>query len=358
MTTAIIIAWICTLIFAVVVYRVQKDKVSAVQDDCNKLREENVAQAAALQEMRDRYTEFQSMAGKHNELAQTNAQLDQQIKEKLNRQAEVNTELADKTNRRKEIEQQIDKLNEKRNSLNLQINSLEKTIEFGRDKQISSANKAATAYREKLYNEITQDAHKLQENLVVEKEELVRRRDEIQAQVNELIDKRDAFIDAQNAQLQEREQLNFYKIQVTDDNLKDIHTLRSIEHLLYNKDPLYKLIWSTFYQVPVRDMLNRIIGPNKTSGIYLITNLLDNKLYVGQSIDLHTRLTNHCKAALGISTIAHQTVHDAMAKDGLENFAFRVLEKCPKEELNDKEKKWINVYASDKYGYNKTAGGS
>ena len=128
--------------------------------------------------------------------------------------------------------------------------------------------------------------------------------------------------------------------------------------LLYNKDPLYKLIWNTFYLIPTKELLNRIVGKEKSSGIYKITNQINGKVYIGQSVDLHTRLTNHIKAALGITTIAHQLVHDAMAAEGLENFTFEIIEKCSKEQLNKKEKLWIETYSSDKYGYNRTAGGS
>lgn len=39
-------------------------------------------------------------------------------------------------------------------------------------------------------------------------------------------------------------------------------------------------------------------------------------------------------------------------EDGLESFSFEVLEECNRQELNEKEHFYINLYQSDKYGYN------
>jgi len=39
-----------------------------------------------------------------------------------------------------------------------------------------------------------------------------------------------------------------------------------------------------------------------------------------------------------------------------ENFSFRILEKCERAQLNEKEKFWIEMYQSDKYGLNSTGG--
>ena len=105
-------------------------------------------------------------------------------------------------------------------------------------------------------------------------------------------------------------------------------------------------------------MAGRILGKDKISGIYKITNLKDNKIYIGQSTDIKTRWSNHIKAALKIDSIAHSRVHDAMGEEGIWNFTFELLEQCPKEKLNEREKYYIEFYQSNIYGYNKTAGGA
>ena len=227
-----------------------------------------------------------------------------------------------------------------------------------KDERFSKINEAATRLREKLYDDLKAEIALAAEQYEQKQNEQAKIILGINEEINELKASRDALIQANMREEELRLQQDFYKIKLKSQDFSDIKLLKSIEQHLYNKDPLYKLIWTQFYMTPAKEMLNRIIGKEKTSGIYKITNQLNGKVYIGQSVDLHTRLTNHIKAAIGIGTIAHQLVHDAMNIDGIENFTFEIVEKCEKEYLNKKEKLWIETYASDKYGYNRTAGGS
>ena len=47
----------------------------------------------------------------------------------------------------------------------------------------------------------------------------------------------------------------------------------------------------------------------------------------------------------------------AILKYGKENFSIEILEECPKELLNDREKYYIKLYNSYNSGYNSTLGG-
>lgn len=100
-------------------------------------------------------------------------------------------------------------------------------------------------------------------------------------------------------------------------------------------------------------------------GIYLITNLINNKVYVGQSNDIHRRYTEHLRSGQP-DKYAHKNerdintpIHKAMQKYGIDNFALTILEECKEEELNEKEKYWIKYYQSNnkEKGYNLTEGG-
>ena len=85
-------------------------------------------------------------------------------------------------------------------------------------------------------------------------------------------------------------------------------------------------------------------------GIYKITNKINNKIYIGQSNDIKRRKNEH-------RCIKHETnksLKKAYIKYGLENFEFQVLEECKLEELNDKEKYWVELL---KPQYNRTSGG-
>ena len=64
----------------------------------------------------------------------------------------------------------------------------------------------------------------------------------------------------------------------------------------------------------------------------------------------------HCKHGLGIDTPVGNKLYKAIEKDGLQNFSFEVLEECPKEQLNEKEKYYIELYDTYNFGYNSTKG--
>ena len=51
----------------------------------------------------------------------------------------------------------------------------------------------------------------------------------------------------------------------------------------------------------------------------------------------------------------YQIYCKAMQEDGLWNFSWELLEKCPKEQLDEKEQFYINLYQSKEYGYNSIA---
>lgn len=94
-------------------------------------------------------------------------------------------------------------------------------------------------------------------------------------------------------------------------------------------------------------------------GIYLITNKLNGKSYVGQSIDIKTRWSSH-KSRSQSFTEHHDNmiIHAAMQKYGIENFSFEVLEECSPQQLDEREKYWIaklNTITPD--GYNILPGG-
>lgn len=88
-------------------------------------------------------------------------------------------------------------------------------------------------------------------------------------------------------------------------------------------------------------------------GIYKIENLINHKVYIGQSIDIEKRWEEHKFYRKKENTVLQK----AFCKYGISNFDFSIIEECQKEELNDKEKYWIKYYNSYENGYNMTYGG-
>ena len=116
------------------------------------------------------------------------------------------------------------------------------------------------------------------------------------------------------------------------------------------------LIWQTFYQPLAKKKFPIILGKKDVCGIYKITNMKNDMVYIGQGVDIYKRLMQHCKNGLGIDTPQGNKLYAAMLEDGLENFTFELLEECPREELNRKEAYYISLYNSVQYGYNSTKG--
>ena len=93
-------------------------------------------------------------------------------------------------------------------------------------------------------------------------------------------------------------------------------------------------------------------------GIYKITNLKNNKIYIGQSRQIEKRFQQHKNKSKFLEEDKwYNPLHVDMYSFGIENFSFEVIEECTIEELNEKEEYWIKYYSSKEDGYNITSGG-
>jgi hypothetical protein len=94
---------------------------------------------------------------------------------------------------------------------------------------------------------------------------------------------------------------------------------------------------------------------DKICGVYKVTNKVNDKIYIGQSIDIERRWNQH-KYGKGSLLL-----RNAIRKYGLENFSFEIIEKFEIESkdeliniLLEAEQKWLNFYKSynNESGYN------
>jgi len=94
------------------------------------------------------------------------------------------------------------------------------------------------------------------------------------------------------------------------------------------------------------------------SGVYCIENVITHKKYIGQSVDINNRWYKH-KSDLNRGVHDNDYLQKAWNKYGENEFDFYVLEYCNVEELNDKERYYIDFYHSMKRdcGYNLKSGG-
>lgn len=156
-----------------------------------------------------------------------------------------------------------------------------------------------------------------------------------------------------------REQENFYRIVLTDDEKEDVRKLRKMAEDLHDPTALYKLIYEQYYKRPFNELMGRIIGEDTSVGIYKITNMENGKCYIGQTKqEFKTRFLQHVKRGLKVEPSTKNKLYAAMWEDGVENFTFEVLAHCEAEDLNTKEKEFISFYKANEWGYNSTTGGS
>lgn len=92
-----------------------------------------------------------------------------------------------------------------------------------------------------------------------------------------------------------------------------------------------------------------------TCGIYKITNLINNMKYIGQSTWIEMRFNEHKNMS---SHYTCRYLWNAFDKYGVDNFSFEILEECNENELQKRERYWIEklntLYPN---GYNGTNGG-
>jgi hypothetical protein len=193
-----------------------------------------------------------------------------------------------------------------------------------------------------IYNHLQDE---LRENLAQEQQEL-----------DKIRNTRVAAIEAHLREKKIDDNISFYSLPIDAISLKDITFLNSIKNQISRPEVLSKLIWSTYFQKETNTLCSRI-GADNVCGIYKISHKeYKENCYIGQSVNIGDRLKNHIKAGLGIDNAGTNKLYKAMQSLGVWNFTFEVLEVCPREQLDEKEKFYIDLYMSDSIGLNSQKG--
>lgn len=89
--------------------------------------------------------------------------------------------------------------------------------------------------------------------------------------------------------------------------------------------------------------------------IYLLTNTVNGKQYVGQtSVGLEERWKRHCRSArCGVD----YHLYRAIRKYGPDTFTHEILEHTTIEDVNARETYWVAELKTKEHGYNMTEGG-
>ena len=185
---------------------------------------------------------------------------------------------------------------------------------------------------------------------------LLREADEVRSDLDKIKATRTAAIEAARREKDIESNLTFYCLDISDADKRDIAKLEALKPSLNKPRVLSMLIWQTWFQKPLKALSANVVGATDATGIYKITNIKTKECYIGQAIHIKDRFVEHAKCGLGIDTPAGNKLYKAIQEFGLWNFSFEVLEECPREQLNEKEKYYIDLYSSYDYGYNSTRG--
>lgn len=262
-----------------------------------------------------------------------------------------------------EIQNEYNKLCNSKANLILDIENEKKHFEELQEKEIEKLSKSLKLFEtsisfaqsnyintlEQKYNEVEQEYDDKMNILLEEQQNCEEELEKLRASLN-------AGVQASLREREKEENLQFYKLHLTDKELDDVIKLDSIKLSLHQPIILSKLIWSTYFQKQTTEMCNRILTNKKICGIYKITNIKTKQCYVGQSVDVAQRWKDHVKCGLGIEAPATNKLYNSMQQDGVWSFTFELMEECPREQLNEKEKLWIELYQANIYGYNANKG--
>lgn len=93
-------------------------------------------------------------------------------------------------------------------------------------------------------------------------------------------------------------------------------------------------------------------------GIYKITNLINQKSYIGQSVNIETRWKKHRNIYNKPKNKSYNyPLYKAFRKYGIDKFSFEIIEECLVTQLNERERYWVSYYNTFFQGYNQTLGG-
>ena len=243
------------------------------------------------------------------------------------------------------------------------------------NEQITFIHDQAATVKSNVQLALDQDLEKIradyEEARLAAEREYVDTVEEYSRQMGEVIEANTDALNAVNKQIDDAKQVmasindekaraeaeqSLYMLSVTADDMVEIRALRDVSKTFRDATPVNKLIWSLYYQKPYKDLVVKYLGDEKTCGIYSITDTTTGKRYIGQSVDVATRWSDHIKRGLGADKGADTKLYAAMKAHGVENFKFELLEKVPRDRLNEQERFWIEYFDTTKTGLNTTKG--
>lgn len=372
-----LITIVCSIAAAIITfvlsYILPKEKIRAVNQS---LIEEEQKQQLKIKDLEKEYLEKEKQLDQeyHQKLDILEAQNNELYIQQQNTIAQIQTdkdiwekekaqELLDFTKQTKELEIQVRSLEERReNIIQTLENEAKQSGEIFKTQQIQIAEEQIEKAKKELfsdYEKAKEDAKQtyletlsdMVTNIMSEYGIKSKELEEVLVKLEEAHAKADAAVKVNKRAEMEKQQKDFYRIQLSQEDLEEIKRLREVEQYLRQKEPLNKVIYKCYYEKPLTSMIGRVLGNRKIMGIYKITNLDNGMCYIGQSVDVADRWRQHVKRGVGAEPVTQNKLYPAMKSIGVENFMFELIEECKGNELTPREKYWTDFYQAQTYGY-------
>lgn len=365
------------LITLVVCHFLPKEKIRTANQELEKKENETQLRIKDLEkeyiekrnELENQYNElneqyYQDIQKQDKELHDSAIrQLTEMEQARRNWEKERNEKLLSWSQRESDLKVEVQKLEERRNNIiqtleteakesgeifkTQQIQIAQEQIEKAKTELLSEYEKAKEEAKQSYLETLADMVSEITAQYGVKSKEL----EDVLIKLSEAQAKAEAAIESNKRAELDRQQKDFYRLQIPEVDLEEIKRLRSVEPYLRDKEPLNKVIYKCYYEKPYTDLVGRVFGTRKPIGIYKITNLENGKCYVGQAVNVPERWRQHIKRGVGAEPVTQNKLYPAMKEIGVENFMFELLEECKANDLTSREKYWTDFYEAQTYGY-------
>lgn len=297
-----------------------------------------------------------------NQTREENVKIIEESQRLLQTQSQLNEKISNLNNDYNSLIKEIDFLKDKKKILddNYQQASLnaemycQKANELASEKLAQSAEQMAQRYQQakdnyqQEYLKAIEESTKEYTNLIIQKQEELNK---ISQKLIEAKAKQNAIVEANKRAEEVKQKEQFYKLNLSEIDIEEIKKLRSIIPYLRSAEPINKVIWKVYYEKSYTDLIGRVIGQGIHTGIYKITNIENQKCYIGQAVNIADRWKQHIKRGVGAEAPTRNKLYPAMYELGPEQFTFEILEKCDKSLLDSREDYWQEFYQAKEFGY-------
>lgn len=297
-----------------------------------------------------------------NQTREENVKIIEESQRLLQAQNQLNEKISNLNNDYNSLIKEIDFLKDKKKILddNYQQASLnaemycQKANELASEKLAQSAEQMAQKYQQaednyqQEYLKAIEESTKEYTNLIIQKQEELNK---ISQELVEAKAKQNAIVEANKRAEEVKQKEQFYKLNLSEIDIEEIKKLRSIIPYLRSAEPINKVIWKVYYEKSYTDLIGRVIGQGIHTGIYKITNIENQKCYIGQAVNIADRWKQHIKRGVGAEAPTRNKLYPAMYELGPEQFTFEILEECDKSLLDSREDYWQEFYQAKEFGY-------